>query len=61
MAGTPAGVVEWYTRATQNRVPQGLWVQVPSPAPYKILPRICAVLILMVPESKQTALLADGT
>ena len=28
-----AGVVEWYTRATQNRMPQGLRVQVPSPAP----------------------------
>ncbi len=29
---TYAGVVEWYTRATQNRMAQALWVQVPSPA-----------------------------
>lgn len=27
-----AGVVEWYTRTTQNRVAQALWVQVPPPA-----------------------------
>jgi hypothetical protein len=33
-----AGVVEWYTRSTQNRMPQGLWVQVPSPAQRKMLP-----------------------
>lgn len=28
-----AEVVEWYTRATQNRMPHGLRVQVPSSAP----------------------------
>ena len=28
-----ARVVEWHTRTTQNRVPQGLWVQVPPRAP----------------------------
>lgn len=27
-----AEVVEWYTRATQNRMPHGLWVQVPPSA-----------------------------
>ncbi len=27
-----AEVVEWYTRATQNRMPYGLWVQVPPSA-----------------------------
>lgn len=30
-----AGVVEWYTRATQNRVSQGMEVRVLSPAPMK--------------------------
>lgn len=25
----PARVVERYTRTTQNRVPQGLWVRIP--------------------------------
>ncbi|MEN9338427.1 MAG: hypothetical protein RI945_152 [Candidatus Parcubacteria bacterium] len=28
-----AEVLEWYTRATQNRMPHGLWVQVPPSAP----------------------------
>ena len=28
-----AGVAEWQTRTTQNRVSQGVWVQVPPPAP----------------------------
>ena len=27
-----AEVVEWYTRATQNRMAQALWVQVPPSA-----------------------------
>ncbi len=27
----------WYTRTTQNRVPSGLRVQVPSPAPWTYL------------------------
>ncbi len=29
-----AGVVEWYTRTTQNRVAQALRVQVPPPAQF---------------------------
>ena len=34
--GAPfAGVVEWYTRATQNRMAQALRVQVPPPAQNK--------------------------
>ena len=34
--GAPfAGVVEWYTRTTQNRVAQALRVQVPPPAQNK--------------------------
>ena len=31
-----ARVVEWHTRTTQNRVPQGLWVQVPPRAQAKL-------------------------
>jgi hypothetical protein len=33
--GATAGVVEWYTRATQNRMAQALRVQVPPPAQNK--------------------------
>jgi hypothetical protein len=35
-----AGVVEWYTRTTQNRMPQGLRVQVPPPA-HEVAGRMC--------------------
>lgn len=27
-----AGVAEWQTRTTQNRVPKGVWVRLPPPA-----------------------------
>ena len=30
--GQIAGVVEWQTRTTQNRVPQGMRVRLPPPA-----------------------------
>lgn len=38
-------MAEWYTRATQNRVPQGLRVRVPSPAQFKFMkkPKIIVV------------------
>ncbi len=36
LSGYIARVVEWHTRTTQNRVPQGLWVQVPPRAQFTL-------------------------
>ena len=37
----------WYTRATQNRVSQGMWVQVPPPAQSEALGKKEVMLSLL--------------
>ncbi len=50
---TDAGMAEWYTRSTQNRLPKGLRVRVPLPAQMK---KAKVIVILGPTSSGKTAL-----